>query len=37
MNTLFYKCSKLKTLPDISKWNIENIKDISYLFANVLH
>jgi len=30
--SMFYGCSSLESLPDISKWNIENIIDISGLF-----
>ena len=33
MNGLFAGCSSLQYLPDISKWNITNTKDISYMFA----
>jgi len=29
---MFYGCSSLESLPDISKWNTKNINDISYLF-----
>jgi len=29
MNGLFARCSSLKYLPNISKWNLENAKDIS--------
>ena len=29
---LFYECSSLKELPDISKWNTFLVKDMSYLF-----
>ena len=29
---MFYGCSLLKSLPDISKWNIINAINISYLF-----
>ena len=32
MSYLFYGCLSLKELPDISKWNIENVDDISYMF-----
>ena len=30
---MFYNCSTLKCLPDISKWDIANIKEIIMLFA----
>ena len=33
MSGLFLGCSKLKTLPNISKWNIHNVTDISSMFA----
>ena len=33
INSLFSCCSSLKKLPDISKCNIEKVKDINYLFA----
>ena len=29
---MFYKCSSLKSLPDISKWNTDNITNINGLF-----
>ena len=29
---IFYGCSKLTILPDISKWDISNVNDISYMF-----
>ena len=29
---MFYGCKSLITLPDISKWNIFNVNDISYMF-----
>ena len=32
MQGMFNECSSLSSLPDISKWNIKNIKDISYMF-----
>ena len=32
MSYLFYECSSLKSLPDISKWDIINVKNINYLF-----
>ena len=30
---MFYKCSLLKSLPDISKWNTSIVNDISYMFS----
>ena len=32
MNSMFRQCSSLLNLPDISKWNIENVIDISEIF-----
>ena len=32
MNYLFYECSSLVKLPDISKWNTSNVQNMSYLF-----
>ena len=32
MNYLFYGCSSLIYLPDISKWNISSVEDMSNLF-----
>ena len=32
MNSLFYKCSNLFYLPDISKWNIKNVTDLGCIF-----
>ena len=29
---MFYKCSSLLNIEDISNWNITNINDISYMF-----
>ena len=34
MRYLFYNCSSLISLPDISKWNTDKVTDISYLFYN---
>ena len=31
---MFYGCTSLKSLPDISKWDISNIKNISGLFGS---
>ena len=33
MNWMFNGCSSLISLPDISVWNTENIKDISHMFS----
>ena len=33
MNGLFAGCSLLKELPNISKWDIQNVKDIGSMFA----
>ena len=30
---LFYKCESLTSLPDISKWNINKVINMSYMFA----
>ena len=32
MSNLFYGCKKLKFFPDISKWNTNNVNNISNLF-----
>ena len=29
---MFYGCSSILSLPDISKWNINNVKNMSYMF-----
>ena len=29
---MFYGCSSLISLPDISKWNTNNVKDMSFMF-----
>ena len=34
MEYLFYNCKSLIFLPDISKWDIHNVTNISYLFYN---
>ena len=31
---MFYNCSSLVSLPDISKWNTENVKYMSEMFSN---
>ena len=32
MNYIFYGCSSLSSLPDISNWNTNNVTDMSYMF-----
>ena len=32
MNSMFYRCNSLKSLPDISNWNTENVQYMSNLF-----
>ena len=29
---IFYNCSSIESLPDISNWNIKNVDDLSYVF-----
>ena len=31
---MFYECNSLLSLPDISKWDISKVIDISYMFYN---
>ena len=33
MNSMFSGCSFLKSLPNISKWNTNNVNNICYMFA----
>ena len=33
MSDIFYGCSSLTKLPDISKWNTNNVTDISGIFS----
>ena len=32
MNYMFYGCSSLSSLPDISNWNNNNVNDMSEMF-----
>ena len=32
MSYMFYECSSLISLPDISKWDTQNIKEIGGIF-----
>ena len=34
MEALFRGCTSLTFLPDISKWNTNKIKDMSYMFSD---
>ena len=31
---MFYRCSSLTSLPDISKWNTNNVNDMSGMFSS---
>ena len=33
MSFMFDGCSSLSSLPDISKWNINNLNTMSYMFS----
>ena len=33
MSGIFFGCISLSSIPDISKWNTVNIKDMSYIFS----
>ena len=33
MSGMFSNCTSLSSLPDISKWNINNVIDMSYMFS----
>ena len=35
MSYLFYGCSSLKILPNISNWNTGNVINMSYMFCGV--
>ena len=32
MSEMFAFCSKLSSIPDISKWNTKNVNNMSYMF-----
>ena len=32
MSNMFSGCKSLSSLPDISKWNINNVKNMSFMF-----
>ena len=36
MNSIFSGCSSLISLQDLSKWNTNNINDISYKFSECI-
>jgi len=33
MSSMLYECNSLFSLPDISKWNTSNVKDMSKMFS----
>ena len=35
-NGMFYGCSSLKSLPDISKWDTKNVWNMSYMFSKCI-
>ena len=37
MSYMFYRCKSLISLPDLSKWNNFNVKNMSYYFLGVNH
>ena len=37
MSDMFLGCKSLSSLPDISKWNINNVTDMSYIFLVDAH
>ena len=36
MSDVFYNCESLKELPDISKWNTENVENVNSMFENCI-
>ena len=34
MSYMFYDCSSIFSLPDISKWNTSNVTNMCYMFSN---
>ena len=32
IGNIFYNCHSIESIPDISKWDITNVHDLSYLF-----
>ena len=35
MNSMFWYCSSLQSLPDISKWDTKNVTNMNYMFDGV--
>ena len=33
---MFYECNSLNSLPDISKWDTSNVKNMSWMFGECL-
>ena len=36
MNKMFYNCTSLKSISDISKWNTKNVSNIDGMFYNCI-
>ena len=36
MSEMFYNCSSLVSLPDISKWNTANVTYMNYMFSGCI-
>jgi len=34
MSYMFANCESLENVPDISKWDTKNVKDMSYMFSH---
>ena len=37
MESIFGNCKNLSSLPDISKWNTNNVKDMSFIFSHFIN
>ena len=35
MSDTFNRCSSLSSLPDISKWNSNNVKNMNFIFSKL--
>ena len=36
MSYMFYNCNSLNSLPDLSKWNLNKVNNISFMFSNCI-